>query len=66
MTRFILTVLALIYVTKVIESFIGSSDTETLFGLEVNIWIYRIFWVLISFWLFKASLKKKNSAEFKS
>ncbi len=34
--------------TLLIYSFIKNPSSESLFGFEINIWIYRLFWGIIA------------------
>jgi hypothetical protein len=34
--------------TLLIYSFIKNSPSESLFGFEINIWFYRLFWGIIA------------------
>ena len=52
MSRILFLVVGLVSATNVIESFIGDLERVTIIGFEVNIWIYRIFWSIISIWIF--------------
>lgn len=50
--------------TLIIYSFIKNPTSESIFGFEVNIWIYRLFWGIIGaysvFETFKIIKSKKS------
>ena len=58
-------VVGLTGLTNVIDSFIGKVESETIIGIEVNIWIYRIFWALISILIFYYEFKRIKSKKIK-
>ncbi len=60
MSRILILVVGLVAATNVIESFIRNVETEHMFGIEMNIWIYRIIWSLIAIWIFYDYSKKKE------
>jgi hypothetical protein len=43
--------------------FLGESEPKTLFGFSINIWFYRIFWLLNTAIIFKAYLTEKKSKQ---
>lgn len=47
MSKIVTLIVVIIAVANVIYSFFGNSDTEQIFGFEMNIWIYRIIWIVI-------------------
>lgn len=48
--------------TIVFIGFLGEKDPQEFFGFEINIWIYRIAWLLISIAFYSSyfSFKKDN------
>lgn len=63
--NFILMVVALTGLTNIIDSFIGKVESETIIGIEVNIWIYRIFWALISILIYYYVFQNIKSKKIK-
>jgi len=53
-------IFGIIAVGNVIYSFWKYSDSTEFFGLEVNVWIYRIFWSLIAIYMFYDKFNKKK------
>lgn len=61
MTRILFIVIALVALTNVMESFIGCPNIETLFGIKVNYWVYRLFWSLIFFCIIYDYFRSKKN-----
>lgn len=61
MRRIIFIAIALIALTNVIESFIGSPQSEKLLGMLLNVWIYRLFWFIVLFWMLYLYIKMTRS-----
>lgn len=38
-------IIAIIAMVNIIYSFMKVSDTEHFFGIEINIWVYRLIWL---------------------
>lgn len=62
-----LTIIGIILcLSNVVYSFFGVSETGQVFGMEMNIWIYRIIWTVfaagIFYEYFKKYKSKKNSS----
>ena len=53
-------IFGIIAVGNVIYSFWKYSGSTEFFGLEVNVWIYRIFWSLIAIYMFYDKFNKKK------
>ena len=46
--KYVNIIVAIIAVGNVIYSFIEPKESPSIFTLEVNIWVYRLFWILIA------------------
>ena len=53
-------IVGIIAVAQVLYSFWGNPDTGEIFGFEVNIWIYRLFWSVIAIPLLYGHFKRKK------
>jgi hypothetical protein len=47
MNKLTLILVGLLSLLNIIYSFWKYSETEQIFGIEMNIWIYRLVWVLV-------------------
>lgn len=66
MKRYVGLILALIIFADVIMSFINDKDVENVFGIEMNVWVYRFLWSLLAFLLAKSfvqGLKEDKTTE---
>ena len=66
MNKYIGIILAVIILIDVIMSFVNEKDVENVFGIDVNIWVYRFLWSLLAFLLarsFVQGMKKDKSTE---
>ncbi|CAL2083089.1 conserved hypothetical protein [Tenacibaculum dicentrarchi] len=53
-------IFGIIALGNVIYSFWKYSDSTEFFGYEINVWIYRLFWSLITIKMFYDGLNKKK------
>ncbi|MBL4642539.1 MAG: hypothetical protein JKY44_02995 [Flavobacteriaceae bacterium] len=66
MKKYVGIILAVIILIDVIMSFVNEKDVENVFGIEVNVWVYRFLWSLLAFLLargFVQGMKKDKSTE---
>lgn len=49
--------------SNVVYSFFENSETGQVFGMEMNIWIYRIIWTVFAAGIFYEYFKKHKSRE---
>ncbi len=66
MKKYIGIILAVIILIDVIMSFVNGKDVENVFGIDVNVWVYRFLWSLLAFLLarsFVQGMKKDKSTE---
>lgn len=61
MSKTISLIVGFLAIGTVVYSFLGSSDTGRIFGIEMNIWIYRLIWSAFAVYMFyDFSIKKKS------
>lgn len=60
MRKILLIVGMLIALLTLIYSFISNATTGQFFGLEMNIWIYRLVWLALFGLIFKDYLKESK------
>jgi len=53
-------ILGLLSISNIIDSFGGNSDTEQIFGIEINIWLFRLVWTFVIVVIFYEFLNKKK------
>ncbi len=53
MNKYVSLVLAVIITADVVMSFVNDKDVENVFGIEVNVWVYRFLVVFVSFFISK-------------
>jgi len=46
--------------SNVVYSFFGNSESDQVFGIEMNIWIYRLIWSLLALGIFYDYTKKNK------
>lgn len=66
MKKYIGIILAVIISIDVIMSFVNGKDVENVFGIDVNVWVYRFLWSLLAFLLarsFVQGMRKDKSTE---
>jgi uncharacterized membrane protein len=66
MNKYVSLVLAVIITADVVMSFVNDKAVENVFGIEVNVWVYRFLWSLLAFLLAKTFVqrfKKEKSTE---
>ena len=51
-------VLSLIIFADVIMSFVNDKEIENVFGIEMNVWLYRFLWFLLAFLLAKSFVQR--------
>lgn len=47
MNKLTLVLVVFLSLSNIIYSFWKYSETEQIFGIEMNIWVYRLFWVIV-------------------
>lgn len=66
MKKYLSLILAIIVGLDVFMSFVRNQDTENVFGIEINVWVYRFLWSGLAFLLargFLQELKKDKTTE---
>ena len=66
MKKYLSLILAVIVGLDVFMSFVRNQDTENVFGIEINVWVYRFLWSGLAFLLAKVfvqELKKEKSTK---
>lgn len=58
MKKYVSLILASIIILDVIVSFVKDKGVENVFGIEMDIWVYRFLWSLLAFLLIKGYLKE--------
>ena len=48
MNKTVTLIIGIIAAINVIYSFFGNSNSEQIFGFEMNIWIYRLIWSILA------------------
>ena len=61
MNKTVTLIIGILAVVNVIYSFFGNSDSEQIFGIEMNIWIYRLIWSVLAIGVFYDYNKKIKS-----
>ena len=60
MSKQFLLIVGIICAVQAVFSFLGETNTN-IFGMEMNIWIYRLIWSLCAIGIFYDYFKKKKS-----
>lgn len=60
MNKIIILIVAIVAIANVIYSFFGNQESISVFGFEINLWIYRLFWGVIAVLLLYDYFKKSN------
>lgn len=66
MKKYLSLVLAIIIALDVWMSFVRNNAVENVFGIELNVWVYRVLWSLLAILLFVnfiGELKKEKTTE---
>ncbi len=66
MKKYLSLVLAIIIALDVWMSFVRNNAVENVFGIELNVWVYRVLWSLLAILLFTnfiGELKKEKTTE---
>ena len=58
MKRYVGLILALIISADVVMSFVNDKEVENVFGIEMNVWVYRFLWSLLAFLLARGFVKE--------
>ncbi len=63
MKKYVGLILAIIIATDVVVSFVADRAVEIVFGIEMNVWLYRLLWSGLAFLLAKGFVDefKKNN-----
>ena len=64
MKRYVGLILAIIITIDVVMSFVNAKEVENVFGIEMNVWVYRFLWSLLAFLLargFVQEMKKEKN-----
>ena len=56
-------IVGILAVSNVLYSFWGNQQSEQIFGLEMNIWVYRLIWTALAIGIFYDYFKKKKINE---
>ena len=64
MKRYVGLILAFIIAIDVVMSFVNAKEVENVFGIEMNVWVYRFLWSLLAFLLARGFVQenKKNKS----
>ncbi len=60
MRKYINYIFAIIATAIVVYTFVGEDRQFDIFGIEMNVWIYRMIWVLIAVSSFYRAYNMKN------
>ncbi|MBD0777983.1 hypothetical protein HPE56_09270 [Maribacter sp. ANRC-HE7] len=60
MKKYLSLIMGILALGAVIYSFIGNAPTSKIIGMEVNIWVYRLFWCILAIGLLSGYWKMKN------
>ena len=60
MNKIISLIIGIMAILNIIDSFWSNPSTETMFSIEMNIWIYRLIWSIIAIILLYDYYKKRN------
>jgi hypothetical protein len=63
MNKNITLIAGIIAVAYVIYSFFGNSEYADIFGFEVNIWMFRLFWSVLAVGILYSYYKKRKAME---
>ena len=63
MNKNITLIAGIIAVAYVIYSFFGNSEYADIFGFEVNIWTFRLFWSVLAVGILYSYYKKRKAME---
>ncbi|PIB39115.1 hypothetical protein [Maribacter sp. 4G9] len=63
MRKTILIIGMAIAVVTIVYSFFGMGDTGQFFGLEMNIWVYRLIWLVLFLLVLRDYLKMSGKLE---
>ena len=58
MNKYVSLVLAVIITADVVKSFVNDKTVENVFGIEMNVWLYRFLWSALAFLLAKGFVKQ--------
>ena len=61
MKKYLYLVLGILGVINVFDSFFGGDQTDNILWIEVDIWIYRLFWAIISIVLLFDFFQRKKA-----
>jgi hypothetical protein len=57
MKKYVGLILSVIIAIDVLMSFVNDKEVENVFGVEMNVWLYRFLWSLLAFLLAKGFVK---------
>lgn len=60
MNKTVSLIIGILALLNVVDSFWTNSTTQTMFRIEMNIWIYRLIWTAIASVLLYDYIKKRN------
>ena len=63
MSKTLTLIIGILVVLNVLYSFWGSPNSEQIFGIEMNIWIYRSIWSLLAIGIFYDYFRKKRTSK---
>lgn len=63
MKKYISLILALIISIDVFMSFVRDAEVENVFGIEMNVWVYRFLWSLLAFLLARSFIQEFRSKD---
>ena len=60
MNKTVSLIIGIYAISNIVYSFWNNSTTENMFGIEMNIWIYRLIWSVIATILLYGYYKQRN------
>ncbi len=66
MNKYVSLILSVIIIADVVMSFVNDKGVENVFGIEMNVWVYRFLWSGLAFLLAKSfvkEIKKEKTSE---
>ncbi|WP_299781688.1 hypothetical protein [uncultured Formosa sp.] len=61
MNKLTLILVLLLSLSNIIYSFWGNQESDQIFGIEMNIWIYRLVWIFVIIGISYDYFKKKKT-----
>ena len=58
MNKYVNLILSVIIIADVVMSFVNDKAVESVFGIEMNVWVYRFLWITLALLLAKSFIKQ--------